>query len=191
MPDDIDRLPSPSPVRRLLGDLSHQDLIKRVIRVNQAGEYGAVRIYEGQMVVLQQSACASTLHAMTKNEKTHLATFNSLLVRHRVRPTALQPIWHVLGYFLGVSTALLGEKAAMACTVAVEEVIEAHYAQQLNTLHTTDHELQAVLTQYRQDELEHREVALTYGAAQHVAFPMLSTIVKAGSRIAIWLSERL
>ena len=189
MPDDM--LPSPSGVRRLLGDLSHKEIIKRIIRVNQAGEYGAVRIYEGQMVVLQKSACASTLRAMTTNEKTHLATFNSFLVQYRVRPTALQPIWHVLGFFLGVSTALLGEKAAMACTVAVEEVIEAHYAQQLNTLQKTDHELRAVITQYRQEELEHREIALTHGAAQHVAFPLLGTIVKAGSRLAIWLSERL
>ncbi len=188
MPDDM---LSPSRARRLLGDLSHQEIIARVIRVNQAGEYGAVRIYEGQMVVLQHSACAATLRAMTENEKKHLATFNRLLVQHRVRPTALQPLWHVLGFVLGASTALLGKKAAMACTVAVEEVIEAHYAKQLNTLLKTDQELQDVITQYRNEELEHREIGLTHGAAQHLAFPVLSTIVKAGSRLAIWLSERL
>ena len=192
MPDHIlHTIPSPSGVRRLLGDRSHQEIIARVIRVNQAGEYGAVRIYEGQIVVLRYSTCAATLRAMTENEKTHLATFNDLLVRYRVRPTALQPLWHVLGFALGVSTALLGEKAAMACTVAIEEVIEKHYTKQLKILPKTYKELQAVITQYRKEELEHRDIGLTHGATQHLAFPMLSTIVKTGSRLAIWLSERV
>ncbi|VBB69238.1 2-octaprenyl-3-methyl-6-methoxy-1,4-benzoquinol hydroxylase [invertebrate metagenome] len=207
MPDDIDdRLscrtqdgfatPPPSGVRRrrLLGERPRKEIRARVIRVNQAGEYGAVRIYEGQMVVLKHKACAAVLRAMTENEKTHLATFNDLLVKKRVRPTILQPLWHILGFTLGASTALLGEKAAMACTVAIEEVIEGHYTRQLYMLDEDeegDRELLKVIRQCREDEREHRAIGLTHGATQHPASPVLSTLIKAASRLAIWLSERV
>lgn len=162
-----------------------------MIRVNQAGEYGAVRIYEGQMAVLKHADCATALRAMTENEKIHLATFNRLLVQRRVRPTVLQPLWHVMGFALGAGTALLGEKTAMVCTVAVEEVIEEHYAQQAHILGRAESELRDVVLKYRDDELVHRETALAHGALQHPAYPLLSTVIKTGSRLAIWLSERL
>ena len=177
--------------RRLPGDPPRREMLARMLRVDQAGEYGAVRIYEGQSAVLKDSDCAHTVREMAENEKTHLATFNKLLIERRVRPTALQPVWHVLGFALGAGTALLGEKAAMACTVAVEEVIEAHYARPARALGETDPDLREVILRYRDDELEHRENALAHGAAQHPASPLLSTVIKTGARLAIWLSERV
>ena len=178
-------------LRRLPGDPPRQEMLARMLRVDQAGEYGAVRIYEGQMALLKHRECARTVREMAENEKTHLATFNKLLVERRVRPTALQPVWHVLGFALGAGTALLGERMAMVCTMAVEEVIEEHYAEQARTLDGAEPELREVILRYRDEELEHREIALAHGAAQHPASPLLSTAIKAGARLAIWLSERV
>lgn len=186
--------PPPSSVpgiRRLPGDPPGQEILARMIRVDQAGEYGAVRIYEGQIAILENRPCAAALHAMAENEKAHLATFNKLLVLYRIRPTALQPVWYILGFALGASSALLGEKIAMICTVAVEEVIEAHYAEQVRILGVAEPELREVILRYRDEELSHRATCLTYVATQHPAFPILSSFIKASSRIAIWLSERI
>ena len=119
---------------RLPGDPSKAEMIKRMIRVDQAGEYGAVRIYEGQLSVLGKSASAPALEHMAEQERRHLDAFNKLIPERRVRPTALLPLWHVAGFALGAGTALLGEKAAHACTVAVEEVIDEHYAGQIARL---------------------------------------------------------
>src|SRR5258708_5872603 len=108
----------------LPGDLPHEAHIRRMIRVNHAGEYGAQRIYAGQLAVLGKSSCAPVLESMARQEQAHLDTFSDWMVKRRVRPTLLMPLWHVAGYALGAATALLGEKAAMACTVAVESVID-------------------------------------------------------------------
>ncbi len=189
---------SPSPEERdgpaadtyLPGDLTHDQRLARMIRVDHAGEYGARRIYEGQLAVLGQSPSAPTIRHMHEQELKHLETFERLLVEKRVRPTALQPLWHVAGFALGAATALMGEKAAMACTVAVEEVIDEHYARQAEQLGEDDAPLKETIETFRAEELEHRDIGLEHGAEEAPAYEALSGAVKAGSRLAIWLSER-
>lgn len=176
--------------RYLPGDLEPEARLARMLRVDHAGEYGARRIYEGQLAVLGKSASAPILRHMHQQELAHLRTFEDLLVRHRVRPTLLQPVWHVAGFALGAATALLGEKAAMACTVAVEEVIDQHYAGQHDELEADQAPLKETIETFRQEELEHRDIGLEHGAEEAPAYELLSGAVKAGSRLAIWLSER-
>ncbi|MDA0662300.1 MAG: demethoxyubiquinone hydroxylase family protein [Proteobacteria bacterium] len=174
----------------LPGDPAPKGLVDRIIRVDQAGEFGAVRIYAGQRSVIREGKSADLIDHMAEQEARHLATFNRLVAERRVRPTALAPLWHVAGYALGATTALLGDKAAMACTAAVEEVIDEHYGGQLDELGEREPELRRVIEEYRADEVEHRETALAHGAAEAPAYPVLSAAVKSASRLAIWLSER-
>ena len=162
-----------------------------MIRVDHAGEYGARRIYEGQLAVLGGTAGAESVRHMYQQELRHLETFDRLMAERRVRPTALQPLWHLAGFALGATTALLGEKAAMACTVAVEEVIDQHYASQVAALGEEETALKDTLEEFRAEELEHRDLALEHGAEEAPGYEVLSTAVKAGSRLAIWLSERI
>ena len=175
---------------RLPGDPDHREIISRIIRVDQAGEYGAKRIYEGQLAVLAGTDDEPILREMLDQELEHLEQFDSLLVERHIRPTALQPLWHVAGYALGVGTALLGREAAMACTVAVEEVIDEHYADQAQTLGDNEKDLRSTIEQFRKDEQEHRDKGLEQGAEQAPAYPVLTGAIKAGSRLAIWLSTR-
>jgi 3-demethoxyubiquinol 3-hydroxylase len=176
---------------RLPGDLSKEQLIDRILRVDHAGEYGAVRIYEGQLSVLGRSRAAPVIRQMADKEREHLASFNEILPKRRVRPSLLQPLWHVAGFALGAGSALLGPKAAMACTVAVEEVIDEHYAKQVALLGDDEQELRDLCERYRKDEVEHGEEALAQGARQAIAYRPLTAAIKAGSRAAIWLAERL
>lgn len=176
---------------RLPGDLSKDQLVRRILRVDQAGEYGAVRIYEGQLAVLGRTAVGSVIRQMAAAEREHLATFDALLPPRRVRPTLLQPLWHVAGFALGAGTALLGARAAMACTVAVEEVIDAHYAGQVAELGDDEPELREICERYRRDEVEHRETSLDHGAERAPAYRALTGVIRAGSHAAIWLSERI
>lgn len=168
--------------------------VAAMIRVDHAGEYGAVRIYEGQLAVLKARPRArgsvAAITRMLKQEEHHLKTFDALLNERRVRPTALEPLWHMAGFALGAATALMGEKAAMACTAAVEEVIDAHYAGQIARLGDGD-SLKAAVTEFRADELAHRNEALARGAEQAPAYRALSGAIKAGCRLAIRLSERI
>ena len=174
------------------GDPSPRQLLERMIRVDQAGEYGAVRIYQGQRAVLgQKPSCAAMLKLMEEQEQHHLATFNRLVGERRVRPTLLQPLWHLAGFALGAGTALLGEKAAMACTVAVEEVIDEHYAQQRERLGDDEPALKQTVEEFRAEEVEHRDIGLAHGAEQAPGYAVLTSAIKAGSRLAIWLSERV
>jgi ubiquinone biosynthesis monooxygenase Coq7 len=175
----------------LPGDLSREELIARIIRVDHAGEYGARRIYEGQLAVLGKGPAGETIREMWAQEAEHLRTFDRLMVERRVRPTLLHPLWHVAGFAVGAASALLGTRAAMAVTVAVEEVIEEHYGRQLRQLEGTDEtELKQVVDRFQADEAEHRDIGLEHGATQAPAYPLMSALVKAGSRAAIWLSER-
>ncbi len=179
---------------RLPGDLSRKQLIERIIRVDQAGEYGAVRIYEGQLSVLGKSDKGPVIRNMLAQEVDHLDTFNKMVGERRVRPTALMPLWHLAGFALGAGTALLGEKAAMACTVAVEEVIDEHYAEQIKKLDRMggdEKDLSETCEQFRKDELAHRDTGLEHGAEQAPGYEGLSALIKTGSRMAIWLSERI
>jgi ubiquinone biosynthesis monooxygenase Coq7 len=167
------------------------DEIAAMIRVDHAGEYGAVRIYEGQLAVLGASPAAEAIRRMAKQEERHLETFDRLIVERRVRPTALEPVWRVAGFALGAATALLGEKAAMACTAAVEEVIDEHYAGQIEKLGDSDRELKATVADFRADEIAHRDEAMAQGAQQAPGYRILSETIKAGCRIAIALSTRI
>src|SRR3546814_4424915 len=128
---------------------------------------------------------------MAQQEANHLRTCRDILARRRVRPTALAPLWHAAGFALGAATALLGDKAAMACTVAVEEVIDEHYAGQQEALESDQAALSDTIETFRQEELDHRDIGLQHGAEEAPAYELLSGAVKAGSRLAIWLSERL
>jgi 3-demethoxyubiquinol 3-hydroxylase len=163
-----------------------------MLRVNQAGEYGATRIYAGQLAVLRRNSPAAKLIArMAGQEQAHLARFNGLMSRRGVRPTLLQPLWHGAGFALGAATALISEEAAMACTEAVETEIDRHYGAQLADLGDEDPELAADIEAFRADELEHRDVAREAGAAQAPAYPLLTAAIRAGCRLAIGLSKRI
>jgi ubiquinone biosynthesis monooxygenase Coq7 len=177
--------------RRLPGDLERQELVARILRVDHAGEYGAVRIYEGQLAVLGRRRAGAVIREMAATEREHLETFEGLLPKRQVRPSALQPLWHVAGFMLGAATAMLGTRAAMACTVAVEEVINDHYARQADLLEDDEPELRELCERYRQEEVEHAQVALDHGARQAPAYRALTGVIKGGSRMAIWLAERI
>jgi 3-demethoxyubiquinol 3-hydroxylase len=180
------------PSHRLPGDPAPADEIGRMLRVDHAGEYGAVRIYDGQLAVLGRgSRAAAAIRRMAAAEDRHLARFEHLLQERRVRPTLLYPLWSIAGYALGAATALLGEGAAMACTVAVEEVIDEHYAAQAERLADADPPLRETVLAFRDDERAHRETALAYGAEETPGYEVLAAAIKAGSRLAIWLSTRL
>jgi ubiquinone biosynthesis monooxygenase Coq7 len=176
---------------RLPGDRSPEEMVERMIRVDHAGEYGAVRIYEGQLAVLGKSAAGRVIRDMAEQERRHLERFEKLVREHRVRPTVLSPLWHVAGYALGAASALLGERAAMACTVAVEEVIDEHYRHQAESLGEDQAPLRKTIEEFRADELAHRDIALAHDARTAPAHDLLTATVKLGSRIAIWLSTRI
>jgi ubiquinone biosynthesis monooxygenase Coq7 len=177
------------------GDPDARELVERTIRVDQAGELGAVRIYEGQLAALRWTGRANgdagrKIAAMARAEREHNRTFDRLLAERRVRPTVLSPLWHVAGFALGAATALMGDKAAMACTVAVEETIDDHYAHQAASLGDDEAPLRDTIEKFRAEEIEHKETALAAGAEQAPAYEALTAAVKAGSRLAIWLSTR-
>lgn len=163
-----------------------------MLRVNQAGEYGATRIYAGQLAVMGDRAPhAGEIAGMAAQEAQHLKQFNALLAEHGVRPTALQPLWNVAGFALGAATALIGPEAAMACTAAVEEEIDRHYSEQLAELGEEDPELAELITEFRADERAHREAALAAGAERAPGYPLLAGAIRLGCRAAIALSKRI
>ena len=163
-----------------------------MIRVDQAGEYGATRIYAGQLAVLGSGSPAAHLVArMAGQEERHLKRFNQLMAERRVRPTLLQPLWNVGGFALGAVTALIGEKAAMACTDAVETEIDLHYAEQLRDIADSDPELAADIREFQAEELEHRDVAREAGALDAPAYPVLTAAIRGICRVAIQASKRI
>lgn len=166
----------------------------RMIRVDQAGEYGATRIYAGQLAVMGDRAPhAAEIRAMAEQEKAHREKFDALMAQRGVRPTALQPFWDKAGFALGAVTALIGPEAAMACTAAVETEIDKHYTDQLDELAESDSdpELAAMIEEFREDEREHRDAALAAGAERAPAYPLLSGAIRLGCRAAIRLAERI
>jgi len=163
-----------------------------MVRVDQAGEYGATRIYAGQLAVMGHRAPHSPeIAAMAAQEEDHLARFNALMAVRGVRPTAMQPVWSAAGYALGAATALIGPEAAMACTAAIEEEIDRHYTAQLEELGGGDRELSALVEEFRDDERAHRDAALAAGAERAPAYPLLAGAIRLGCRLAIRLSERV
>ena len=166
----------------------------RMIRVDQAGEFGATRIYAGQLAVMgDRGPHSAEIRHMAEQEAGHRARFDAMMARRGVRPTALSPFWSVAGYALGAGTALLGPEAAMACTAAVEEEIDRHYSEQLDRLAESDSdpELAAMIEEFREDEREHRDAALANGAENAPAYPLLAGVIRLGCRIAIKVSEKV
>lgn len=163
-----------------------------MIRVDQAGEYGATRIYAGQLAVLgDRSPAARLVAGMAAQEERHRAFFDAMVARRGVRPTALQPLWNVAGFALGAVTAAIGPEAAMACTAAVETEIDRHYRQQLDELGDSDPELSDAVAEFRAEELEHLDTAIASGAEQAPGYPVMSGLIRLGCRAAIALSKRI
>ncbi|MBM3508209.1 MAG: demethoxyubiquinone hydroxylase family protein [Alphaproteobacteria bacterium] len=178
--------------RRLPGDPTLAQEVERALRVDHAGEYGAVRIYAGQLAVLgRRGRAAEAVRHMAAQEERHLAAFESLLADRGVRPTALAPVWNVAGFALGAATALLGDRAAMACTEAVEEVIDGHYRRQVKRLAGAEPKLAETLEHFRGEEIKHRDIARAEGAQEAPGYPVLTGTVRTATRLAIWLSERI
>lgn len=176
---------------RLPGDMTRDERLARMVRVDHAGEFGAKRIYQGQISVMGKGRHGNTLRHMAEQEMVHLRYFEEQLVERNVRPTLLQPFWHLAGYAVGAGTALLSERAAMACTVAVEEVIDQHYQEQLDELGEAEPELAGAIKRFQAEEVEHRDIGLANGAEQAVAYPVLSGAIRVGTRAVIWVAERI
>jgi ubiquinone biosynthesis monooxygenase Coq7 len=166
-----------------------------MLRVDHAGELGAVYIYRGQQAVLGRAPgrerVTEQLKEMEAHEAVHLSTFDSLLSERGVRPTLLAPLWRAAGFALGAGTALLGERAAHACTEAVETVIGGHYAEQVEELRDSEPELAATFAQFRDEELEHLDTAVAEGAREAPGYAVLSAVIRAGCRAAIKVSEKV
>lgn len=169
--------------------------LDEMIRVDHAGEYGAVQIYRGQKAVFSRTEgkahAAKLIAEMEAGEQEHLRTFDRLIAERHVRPTLMAPVWRVAGFGLGAITALIGEEAAHACTEAVEEVIEEHYGDQGRELEGVDGELQHLVEKFRAEEIAHKDTAVEQGAHQAPAYPVLSAVIKFGCRAAIRISEKI
>ena len=169
-----------------------REATEAMIRVDQAGEFGAIRIYAGQLAVLgDRHPAARAIHHMAAQEERHRAFFDRMIAERGVRPTLLQPIWKVAGFALGAVTAALGPDAAMACTAAVETEIDKHYAQQLVELGDSDPELSDAIVEFQAEELEHRDHALAAGAENAFGYPVLSGLIRLGCKVAIATAKRI
>jgi 3-demethoxyubiquinol 3-hydroxylase len=182
----------PVPPKPGLGESAR--LREEILRVDHAGELAAVHIYQAQAAVFARTPHANLsddMKRMAREEQVHLDYFEKRLKSEGVRPTALTPLWRLMATGLGVGTALLGEKAAHACTEAVESVIEQHYAKQIKAINAHDPDLAADLKGFRDDELSHRDHAVNEGAHEAPAYPLLRGVIETGCRIAIKLSEKI
>ncbi|MDN4631589.1 demethoxyubiquinone hydroxylase family protein [Sphingomonas sp. PvP056] len=165
---------------------------RSMIRVDQAGEFGATRIYAGQLAVLgDRSPAARAIAGMANQEERHRAFFDAMMARRGVRPTLLEPIWNVAGFALGAVTAAISPEAAMACTAAVETEIDKHYEDQLVALGDSDPELTDAIRDFQAEEVEHRETALAAGAESAVGYPVLSGLIRLGCKVAIATAKRI
>ena len=167
-------------------------ILNEIIRVDHAGEYGATRIYDGQIAVFgKNSKIGKTIQLMADQEQEHIETFEKLIVQHRVRPTALLPLWNIAGFALGASTALMGIKAAMACTVAVEKVIGDHYREQTSLLAKDQKKLKSTIKKFEKDELEHHDIGIAHDAKKTPGYNFLSKVISIGCRAAITVSKKI
>jgi ubiquinone biosynthesis monooxygenase Coq7 len=188
-PPELSGDPAPAAPRWRPGD--ERPDIASMVRVDQAGEYGATRIYCGQLAVLGTNPSSRPIARMQVQEERHLKTFDAMMIERGIRPTLLQPVWNLAGYGLGAVTALMGPSAAMACTAAVETEIDRHYTEQLRALGRDEPDLAATITDFRREELEHRDTALSAGAEDTFGYPILSSLIRAGCRLAIEISKRI
>ena len=169
--------------------------VEEFIRVDHAGERGAIKIYEGQLLALntfvRDDDLKKTIQEMKAQEKEHCNYFENEIKRRNIKPTKLMPLWDLLGVGLGFGSTLLGKKAAMLCTASVEEVIDEHYEKQINQLKPDEKKLKEKITKFRQDELHHKDIAYDEGASKKGIYSILDKIIKTGSRIAINISEKV
>ena len=171
---------------------TNREILEQIIRVDHAGEYGATRIYDGQIAVFgKNSKIGKTIQHMADQEQEHIDKFNELILEHRVRPTALLPVWNIAGFALGASTAFLGEKAAMACTVAVEKVIGEHYQEQLDLLEDDQKDLKKTISKFRDDELEHHDIGIEHDAESAPGYKIMSKVIELGCKTAIAISKKI
>lgn len=167
-------------------------ILDEIIRVDHAGEYGATRIYDGQIAVFgKDSKIGKTIQHMADQEQEHIEKFNELIIEKRVRPTALLPVWNIAGFALGAGTALMGEKAAMACTVAVEKVIGEHYREQQNLLEDDEKELRKTIAKFEKDELEHHDIGLEHDAENAPGYKVMTKVIEIGCKAAIAISKKI
>ncbi len=179
-------------LNRTLKNKTNREILEQIIRVDHAGEYGATRIYDGQIAVFgKNSKIGKTIQHMADQEQEHIDKFNELILEHRVRPTALLPVWNIAGFALGASTALLGEKAAMACTVAVEKVIGEHYQEQLDLLEDDHKDLKKTISKFRDDELEHHDIGIEHDAESAPGYKIMSKVIELGCKTAIAISKKI
>lgn len=168
----------------------NSELVKRILRVNHAGEFGAKQIYQGQLDFIKDDSARAKIKEMQEQELEHLNYFSAELDKRNLKPTILQPLWQVAGYGLGAVSALLGEKVAMATTIAVEEVIVEHYQKQIDQLDESEAELKEKIIKFQADEEEHKNTGVENHGMSALCYDQGSKIIKCGSKIAIWLSER-
>jgi ubiquinone biosynthesis monooxygenase Coq7 len=173
----------------LPGDKKYNDLIADIIRVNHAGEYGAKRIYNGQEDFTKDKTILELIKHMATQEHQHLEYFENQITSRKIRPTLLMPLWHIYGYAIGAATAILGTKMAMTCTQAVEEVIDKHYTEQLKLIENSEPDLANHIEQFRQEELEHRDIAIENRSAEAVFHSIVSKAIKLSCKAAIRLSK--
>jgi len=169
--------------------------IEEFIRVDHAGERGAIKIYEGQLLALntfvKDENLKKTIEKMKNHEKEHLDFFNKEIKKRNIKPTKLLPLWDLLGVGLGFGSAIIGKKAAMLCTASVEEVIDKHYQNQINQLHSNEKVLKEKIKKFRDDELHHKNIAYENGASKEGLYLILDKIIKTGSKVAISISEKI
>ena len=174
---------------------TNKNKIEEFIRVDHAGERGAIKIYEGQLLALntfvKDENLKRTIEKMKKHEKEHLDFFNKEIKKRKIKPTKLLPLWDLLSIGLGFSSAMMGKKAAMLCTASVEEVIDKHYQNQINQLHSNEKVLKEKIKKFRDDELNHKNIAYENGASKDGLYLILDKIIKTGSKVAINLSEKI
>jgi len=170
-------------------------ILEEIIRVDHAGERGAIKIYEGQLLALktikQDKSLKEKIEKMKEHEKEHLEYFEEEIQNRKIKPTYLLPLWDILGVSLGFGSALLGKKAALLCTASVEEVIEDHYENQLKKLGNDEMELKAKIEKFKGDEINHKNIAYESGATNEGVYSIMDKVIKTGSRIAITISEKI
>jgi ubiquinone biosynthesis monooxygenase Coq7 len=181
-----------SPRKKTVQKETDRDILEEIIRVDHAGEYGATRIYDGQIAIFgKDTKIGKTIQHMADQEKEHIEKFDELILSERIRPTALLPIWNIAGYALGAGTALMGEKAAMACTVAVEKVIGEHYQDQIELLEDDQKKLKLTIKKFAADELEHHDIGIAHDAERTPGYKILTKVIEIGCKTAIAISKKI
>ena len=169
--------------------------LEEIIRVDHAGERGAIKIYEGQLLALktfkQDEELKRKIEEMKEHEREHFEFFDKEIQKRNIKPTKLLPLWDLMGITLGFGTAMLGKKAAMLCTASVEEVIDEHYKNQINQLESDEKKLKKVLSKFRNDELHHKDIAYEKGATKEGFYSIIDKLIKTGSKVAIKMSEKI